>query len=263
MRRLGALGGTQKILLVALGVTLLAIPVMEGKPAKEVTALCTLTGDIDSHGPVEMGAKAWTWVLRDPVTGEKASLWLRQNLLWDWNTEEPYASVNLNLLLQEGDYFGQARTLTERLDFEFGPLVNGQACTSPVYEDVPPYGVPDTDNAHLCPFLLVILDGVYDRTQDRVVWGPDSEVHLVDYSQGVPCEVDPSEGCIGPPDYYRVGSGPLSDVSEPLVAQFGADDGGGDEPEPEKTWEACHDGEDNDQDGLYDCDDPNCKKVCP
>lgn len=264
MKRLEALGGTQKILLVVLGVTLLAIPVMEGKPAKEVTTLCTLTGDIDSHGLVEMGAKAWTWVLRDPVTGEKASLWLRQNLLWDY-TSAPYSSEKLDLLLQEGDYFGQARVLTNRLDFEFGPLVDGQPCASPVYEDVPPYGVPGTDNAHLCPFLLIAVDGVYDRSLDRVVWSPQSEVYLVDYSQGAPCDVDPGEGCITP-DEYQVGSGPLGSLGwvepGPLVAQFGADDGGGDETEPEKTWDACHDGEDNDGDGLIDCADPNCKKAC-
>ena len=268
MKRLGTPGRTRKILLVALGVTLLVIPVTEGKPAKEVTALCTLTGDIDSYGPVEVGAKTWTYVLRDPDNGGMVPLRLRGNLLWDWDTGASYESVQVGMTLVEGNYFGQARIGTERLDFDFGPLVNGEPCATPAYEDVKPWGVPGTDNAHLCPFHLVIVDGIYDRTLDRVVWGPDSRVYLFDSSQGVPCEVYPNDpDCIGPPDYYQVGSGPLRALGwedpGPLVAQFQTDGGDGDETEPEKTWDACDDGEDNDGDGLIDCADPNCKKVCP
>jgi hypothetical protein len=73
---------------------------------------------------------------------------------------------------------------------------------------------------------------------------------------------------MGPPDYFHVGSCPLGALSwedsGPLLAQFHADGGGGNETGSENGGQ-CTEGKDNDGDAKIDCGDPDCAntKWCP
>jgi hypothetical protein len=253
MRMLRALGSTQKTVLMALGVGLLAIPAMGGKPGggpQPVTESCTFIGDVEG-GPVQIGVAAWTYELLDEG-GAKTTLWLWDNVLQAQGGSAYEPPFEGQPLLPD-DYPGQARVLKKqgRFDFDF----DTEPCISPVYEDVPPFGIEDTPNADLCRYHLLIEQGDYNRKQDSVVWNPDvAVVYLLDYGLGPPCEVVGGEPCIQPGE-YQVGSGPLLELSVQFHADGGGDDGddGGSE-----NGGQCKDGQDNDGDGLADCDDPDC-----
>jgi hypothetical protein len=233
-----------RILVMGLGVALLTLPAMGAKPA--VVELCVFSGDVGSNDvAVEIGVSTTGWELLDPTTGQKTTLWLRQDLLLDTDGVVAY--------LDEGDYYGQARVLKKdgRFDFDFGD----EECVSPTYGDTPPFW---SDGDGLCPYALVILDGVYDRQADDVTWGAGSRVILVDYTLGRPCAVFP-QPCIESGE-YNVGFGPLSPLGVRAQFSTAGEEEPPPDPEPEKSYDACHDTVDNDGDGLVDDADPNCKR---
>ena len=136
-----------------------------------------------------------------------------------------------------GYYSGPGRVLDNRLDLYFDDLPD-TGCRPKDWEDTPGPGTG------ICRYRLILLNGVYDQNADKVEFSTETEALLVDY-WGEVYGYDPL----------------ISEGTANLVVQF-TDGDGGDETEPEKTAAACSDGQDNDGDGLYDCDDPNCKKWC-
>jgi hypothetical protein len=224
------------IFLMGLGVALLALPVVGAPPPK--TEVCTFTGDIVGGGdptdgaPVEIGVSVSAWELLVPGTDQKSTLWLAQGLLNDAEGLE---------YLPEGAYHGQARVLKKdgRFDFDFGD----ETCISPTYGDAPPFW---SDGDGLCPYRLIILDGIYDRTTDSVFWEAGSRVQLDDYTAGPPyvAAAWSSDTYLFSAEFGTAGEEP---PPEP-------------EPESEKTKDACSDEVDNDGDGAVDCDDPDCGK---
>lgn len=253
-----------RISLVWLATSLLALPALGEKPGdgpQPVTELCEFTGDIVSNpdtdgnpGIVEIGVVTWTWELLD-TSGNDAKLYLSQNLL---TCEEGplsceggvYTSDVLGQVLV-GEYYGKARVLTKwekRFSFDFGPA----PCQAWTMEDVPPFGVPGTPNAHLCPFSATVLYGDYDRKANRMVWGSGTLFSWADYTKGPPCDVaDPP--CVDPEDYW-VGAGPVNEITVQFLPDGSSGDG---DTEPE-TGGKCKDGKDNDGDGLTDCADADC-----
>jgi hypothetical protein len=142
--------------------------------------------------------------------------------------------ANASLETGQYEYVGRGRVLDTRLDFYFDATDTG--CEPADWGET-----PGTDGN--CTYCLILINGVFDQSADAVVFGDATEALLYDAGEPV-----------------HVGGETAS-----LVVQFtdGDDGGGGDTTEPEKTYEACHDGVDNDGDGRVDCKDPNCKKVCP
>jgi hypothetical protein len=239
------------ILILAIVFSAWSALMLAGKPAE--TQRCTIVGDVSSDldgdgeaDVVEIGTNVPGWITLDE-NGDPAGLVLQGGLL-DRDDGKPN--------LPSGYYPGHARMLKRqgRFDFDFGPA----NCIAPAYEDTPPYWI---DGDGLCPYRLIILDGVYDRQADTVTYaGPTPEVYLVDYTLGPPCSVNPDpEICIGEETgtSYTVGDGPVSEFPGIRFEFLADDDGGGEDPVPEEG-DLCQDGIDNDIDGKADCEDPDC-----
>lgn len=134
----------------------------------------------------------------------------------------------------DGVYVGPGRVSETRLDLYFDlPESDCRPATS----DDPPG--PGTG---VCQYRLILLNGVYYRNEDKVEFGAGTEALLIDNWLTDPV---------------------IAEGTANLTVQFLADGGGDPEPEPEPE-RVCKDGQDNDGDGLFDCDDPDCanKKWC-
>ncbi len=260
----------QQLLMVSLGVSLLVLPVFGGKPDKRApepaAKICTVTGDIVSGGSegglVEIGGntRGASWGLLDPYDDcASATLYLHENLLKD-DEGGQYSCTALGYLLTEGSYFGQVHWCDDGgLGFDFGP----EPCVAWPAGNEPPFALPGTPNAQICPFSLYVSGGELVDT-DTWLLDANASVWLADWTQGPPCETDPVPGCVPNPSGgfsgYGVGSGP---ITEGIVVQF--------YPDEEKDCGAaaaegnrkkCSDGRDNDLDGFIDCADADCNPWC-
>ena len=119
-----------------------------GGEAKVTTELSKITGNLSSSGAVEVGIEVKTY-------GPNILLTFSPSLLgYDY----------------EGTYEGAARVLKKdgRLDFYFDLEGDHQGCGAPQFKS----------NDNVCPYALILLDGIYDRKADTVYFGPPARVYL-------------------------------------------------------------------------------------
>jgi hypothetical protein len=202
MRRLGTLLSFAAALVLVCGVA------GDARPTKQFTRPCELSGDASGEG--EVGVKAFSYgppMTMSTLQGALAAL---------------FGAIGLT----EDSYTGPVRVLEDRLDFYFDTDDDPTNCGP--YED-------NDDGTPRCPYCLLLINGVYDQNEDKVVFAtPGTQAFI--YATDNPAS-------------------PVSEGTANLVVQFTDGDGGGDATE---TGGACKDGIDNDGDELYDCDDPDC-----
>ena len=163
MRNFTRLACCGAALALALGVT---ADVRAGKPGNDQpkTQACTLTGEAEGTGRVGIDAKSYGDLSMTVQSGSLAAVF--------------------NQELGVGTFSGKGRVLKTqgRLDFHFDLSETG--CRPPAYGEEPG-SLPDG----VCRYHLMLLNGVYNRKKDDVVFqAPGTEAQLFDYD-------------------YRVGSG--------------------------------------------------------
>jgi hypothetical protein len=132
-----------------------------GGGAKVTTQNCEMGGDIESDGDVQVGIIVQAY-------GEQIHLTL--------------SSAILDGKLDPGEYYGYARVLKKdgRLDFAFSDDPDEALVCRPVSkDDRPPF------DPGICPYELILMDGIYDRRADTVEFGSKARRYVSAYPGGI------------------------------------------------------------------------------
>lgn len=259
-----------KLLLTGIGVPLLSVPLYGAKPTKKdpepAAKICTISGNIQSTGLVEIGGntRIGSWRLIDPDSCAGVSVQVNGNLLVEGESDNPYYCEVLQVALTAGQYYGQMHWWDDGgLGFDFGP----EPCVAWPAGGEPPFGVPDTPNAQICPFSLY-LSGLVEVEGSENTWefGNEPSVWLADWTQGPPCEPVWVEGCVENPlggfSGYGVGSGSATVPPSIQIVFYPEEESNCGAAVSEGNRKSCSDGKDNDLDGLTDCFDADCSRWC-
>ncbi len=132
-----------------------------GGGARVTTEKCSMDGDIVSDGDVQVGITVQAY-------GEQIHLTLSSDIL--------------DGKLDPGEYYGQARVLKKdgRLDFAFSNDPEEALVCRPVSkDDRPPF------DPGICPYELILMDGISDRRADTVDFGSKARRYLSAYPDGI------------------------------------------------------------------------------
>jgi hypothetical protein len=133
-----------------------------GGGARVTTQNCEMEGDIVSDGDVQVGIIVQAY-------GEQIHLAL--------------SSAILDGKLDPGEYYGYARVLKKdgRLDFAFsGDPEEALDCRPVSKDDQPPF-----EGLGICPYELILMDGIYDRRADTVEFGSKARRYVSAYPGGI------------------------------------------------------------------------------
>jgi hypothetical protein len=156
MRRLGTLLSSAAVLALVCGVVADAKPKKPGpKPA---TQLCELDGDATGGGQVGINVTTYGTLTMINLEGELDDVFIRAG---DFSPN--------------GSYTGQGRVLKRqgRLDFSFGVLEPD--CRPKEWGEDPGPGTG------ICQYQLILLNGVYHRKQDEVVFSATDGTEVLLY----------------------------------------------------------------------------------